>query len=274
MPERSPETLSDDLLAWLRALPAGGIGVAFSGGADSTLLLAAAARSGRAVTALTAHTALHSPAELQRAESLAASLGVPLQVFRLNPLELPPVRANATDRCYHCKRALFAQMLAFAAAQGITTLADGSNADDARVYRPGRRALRELGVRSPLAELGFSKADIRRLSAALGLPTATAPAVPCLATRFDYGTELTDEALRRVQAGEAVLHRLLPGAADLRLRVQGELARLEVPPAQFPAVLAAAAPLTAELKQLGYRYITLDLEGFRSGSFDIARHLT
>lgn len=274
MADTPTEALLDALTAWLNALPAGGIGVAFSGGVDSTLLLAAAARSGRAITALTAHTALHSEAELQRAQELAAALGVPLQLFRLNPLELPQVRSNAVDRCYWCKRSLFIRMAAFAAEHGITSLVDGSNADDARVYRPGRRALRELGVRSPLAELGFSKADIRRLSAALGLPTASAPAVPCLATRFDYGTPLTDEALRRVQAGEEVLHRLLPAAADVRLRVHGDLARIEVPPAQFPAVQACAAPLTAALKELGYLYITLDLEGFRSGSFDRAHHLS
>lgn len=274
MPERPTDALLQELLAWLNALPAGGVGIAFSGGADSTLLLAAAARSGCKVTALTAHTALHSTAEIDRARQLAVALGVPLQVFLLNPLELPQVRCNAIDRCYHCKRALFAQMLDFAATQGITTLADGSNADDSRVYRPGRRALAELGVRSPLAELGFSKADIRRLSAALRLPTASAPAVPCLATRFDYGTTLTEEALRRVYAGEEVLHRLLPDTADVRLRVHGDLARIEVPPAQFPAVVSASAPLTAALKKLGYHYVTLDLEGFRSGSFDRIHHLS
>lgn len=274
MTERPTNALLQELLAWLNALPAGGVGIAFSGGVDSTLLLAAAARSGRKVTALTAHTALHSTAEIDRARRLAESLGVPLQVFPLNPLELPQVRCNATDRCYWCKRAIFLSVKTYAAAHGITTLADGSNADDAHTYRPGRRALAELGVRSPLAELGFSKADIRRLSAALQLPTASAPAVPCLATRFDYGTPLTEEALRRVHAGEEVLHRLLPDAADVRLRVHGDLARIEVAPAQFPAVASVSAPLTAALKELGYHYITLDLEGFRSGSFDRIHHLS
>ncbi|MCQ2367262.1 MAG: TIGR00268 family protein, partial [Akkermansia sp.] len=156
-------------------------------------------------------------------------------------------------------------------AHALRTVVEGSHADDEKAYRPGRRAIHELLVRSPLAELGFTKADVRAVSAALHLPTTDAPAKPCLATRFDYGTELTDALLRRVQEGEDFLHTALPCAADVRLRVHGDLARIEIPPAQFPAAVERADSITAELKKLGFRFVTLDLQGFCSGSFDTPR---
>ena len=275
MTERAPDELLQRLQDAIRSMLDGGIALAYSGGVDSTLLLAVCAElareSGAKLVALTAHTPMHSEAEIARARELAQSFGVPIEVFPINPLELEAVRLNRPDRCYHCKRALFQRFTDYADAHALSTVVEGSHADDEKAYRPGRRAIHELLVRSPLAELGFTKADVRAVSAALHLPTADAPAKPCLATRFDYGTELTDTLLRRVQEGEDFLHTALPCAADVRLRVHGDLARIELPPAQFPAAVERADSITAELKKLGFRFVTLDLQGFRSGSFDTPR---
>ncbi|MDO4818436.1 MAG: ATP-dependent sacrificial sulfur transferase LarE [Akkermansia sp.] len=272
MTERAPDTLLQRLRESIRSMLDGGMALAYSGGVDSTLLLAVCAElareNGGRVVALTAHTPMHSGDEIARARELAQTFGVPIEVFPINPLELEAVRLNRPDRCYHCKRALFQRFTDYADAHALRTVVEGSHADDEKAYRPGRRAIQELLVRSPLAELGFTKADVRAVSAALHLPTADAPAKPCLATRFDYGTELTDALLRRVQEGEDYLHTVLPHAADIRLRVHGDLARIELPPAQFPAAVERADTITAELKKLGFRFVTLDLQGFRSGSFD------
>ena len=275
MTERAPDTLLQRLRDAIRSMLDGGMALAYSGGVDSTLLLAVCAElahegNGR-VLALTAHTPMHSEAEMARARELAQSFGVPIIEFPINPLELEAVRLNRPDRCYHCKRALFQRFTDYADAHALRTVVEGSHADDEKAYRPGRRAIQELLVRSPLAELGFTKADVRAVSAALRLPTVDAPAKPCLATRFDYGTELTDALLRRVQEGEDFLHTALPCAADVRLRVHGDLARIEIPSAQFPAAVERADSIAAELKKLGFRFVTLDLQGFRSGSFDIPR---
>lgn len=275
MTERAPDELLQRLRDAIRSMLDGGIALAYSGGVDSTLLLAVCAElareGGGRVVALTAHTPMHSEGEITRARELAQSFGVPIEEFPINPLELEAVRCNQPDRCYHCKRALFQRFTDYADAHALRTVVEGSHADDEKAYRPGRRAIHELLVRSPLAELGFTKADVRAVSAALRLPTADAPAKPCLATRFDYGTELTDALLRRVQEGEDFLHTALPCAADMRLRVHGDLARIEIPPAQFPAAVERAGTITAELKKLGFRFVTLDLQGFRSGSFDTPR---
>ena len=272
MTEHAPEEMLHRLREGLRPILQGGVALAFSGGVDSTLLLAVCAElayeTGGRVAALTAHTPMHSAAELERARDLAQSYGVPIEVFSVNPLELEPVRRNAPDRCYHCKHVMFQRFRDYAETHGLHTLMEGSHADDEKAYRPGRRAIRELQVRSPLAELGFTKADVRAMSAALQLPTANAPAEPCLATRFDYGTKLTDTMLRRVQAGEDFLRTALPCAADIRLRVHGDLARVEIAPAHFTAAVQRAEEITAGLRRLGFRFVTLDLQGFRSGSFD------
>lgn len=272
MTEHAPEEMLHRLREGLRPILQGGVALAFSGGVDSTLLLAVCAElayeTGGRVAALTAHTPMHSAAELERARDLAQSYGVPIEVFPVNPLELEPVRRNAPDRCYHCKHAMFQRFRDYAETHGLHTLMEGSHADDEKAYRPGRRAIRELQVRSPLAELEFTKADVRAMSAALQLPTANAPAAPCLATRFDYGTELTDTMLRRVQEGEDFLRTALPCAADIRLRVHGDLARVEIAPAHFTAAVQRAEEITAGLRRLGFRFVTLDLQGFRSGSFD------
>lgn len=268
----APEDMLQRLREGMRPLLAGGVALAFSGGVDSTLLLAVCAglarETGAPLTALTAHTPMQPQAELERARELAKGLGVQMEVLSLNPLLLEPVRCNAKDRCYHCKHAMFRAFSDYAESHGLQTLVEGSHADDERAYRPGRRAIQEMLVRSPLAELGITKADVRAMSAALQLPTAHAPATPCLATRFDYGTELTPALLERVQQGEDYLHTALPAVRDIRLRVHGDLARVEIPPAHFPAAVQRAGEIAAALQRLGFRFVTLDLLGFRSGSFD------
>lgn len=259
------------LLDWFRPHAAGGVALAYSGGIDSAVLLAALATLRREhdfpCVALTLSTPLQRHAEIDEARALAEGFGVPWQKVETNPLAEPAVATNAPDRCYACKRLMMARLRE--AAQGFTLLIDGTNTDDRRATnRPGLRALDELGVRSPLAELGFSKAAVRALARELDLPAPDRPATPCLATRFPYGTPLTEAALRRVGAAEDCLCALLPTIRDLRLRDHVDLARIEVPAADFPTVLDRRESILATLRPLGYRFVTLDLAAFRSGSFD------
>ena len=247
----------------------GSVAVAFSGGADSTLLAAEARRVlGRdRVLAVTAAGEVFPPGEADEAKELAARLDLPHEVLETRQLETRAFRENPPDRCYLCKREIFGAVLSRAKARGLAAVCDGSNTDDATVYRPGLRALEELGVRSPLREAGFTKADVRALSRDLGLPTADRPAMPCLASRFPYGQPITREALRRVAAAEAVLKQL--GLGGCRVRDHGTVARIEVAPADVEAVAGRHRErLVRELKALGYTYVTVDLEGYRSGAMD------
>ena len=286
----------------------GGIAIAFSGCVDSTLLLATLRdlkkRKDFAVEALTMHTALNCKAELAEVRRIAEAWDIPLQCFTLDPFSIPEVRHNTKERCYACKHAIFSQFINYGAAHNLRTLLDGTNADDLHVYRPGRRALQELGVRSPLADLGFTKSDIRALAQDLGLPVASKPASPCLATRFPYDTELTPDLLRRVAEGEDLIRQCLPASCNLRLRVHGTsvpcptqtkerlrrqspaadksvcatpgtsvsdgyLARIEIDPQHFPAFLPHKDAIASRLHRLGLSPVTLDLHGFRSGSMDV-----
>ena len=268
-------TRMEQLKEFLRKLSDGGIALAFSGGADSSFLLAALKelRDERPfpLKALTMQTVFQEEEELADARGTAAGLGMDLEVFRCDPLQLPEIRNNPPDRCYRCKHFIFSRFLDYCREHGLGILLDGTNADDVHVYRPGRQALRELGVVSPLAELGFTKAEIRLLAAERGLKFASKPSMPCLATRFEYGTELTPELLEKTAAGEALLRNLLPENTDIRLRVQGKIARIEVTPSAMDVVLANRKTVSAGLRELGFEFITLDLEGFRSGCYDKTR---
>lgn len=245
------------------------LAVGFSGGVDSTLLLRVAHDElGDRVLAVTAASEMHPAAELEAAKALAAEIGAPHVVIETSPLELACVRANPPDRCYHCKRALLTRIARVASERGIDRVADGTNADDADAYRPGLRAAEELGVLRPLQDAGLTKADLRGLSRELGLPTWDKPAYACLATRFPYGHELRPAELRMVEAAEDFLREL--GFRQCRVRHHGSVARIEVEPGR---VADAAAPETAvrivrRLREIGFRYVTLDLQGYRSGSFD------
>lgn len=261
-----------ELLAHLRLLSPRGILLAFSGGVDSTLLLAALARlhaeAPFPVLAVTFTSPLHPPEETQEAAALAARFRLPHRILAVDPLSLPTLSTNPPNRCYLCKRALFARLRALAEECGLSHILEGTHAGDTTAWRPGRQALQELAILSPLATLGFDKAAIRALAAQWGLPTARKPSAPCLATRFPYGTPLTPEGLRRVAQAERLLRQSLPPETPCRLRDHGSLARIEVPPAHFPTLLAAAETLHPALRALGYAFITLDLAGFRSGSYD------
>lgn len=247
----------------------GGCLVAYSGGVDSTLLLAVARRAlGERVAAATIRTPFLDRAEIDDAHRRAVAIGVAHEIIDVDLAGTPEVLANPPDRCYHCKRLVFAALRRRADELGLPALVDATHADDLRERRPGVRALRELGVLSPLAAAGLGKAEIRALSAELGLEGADRPSSPCLATRVPYGEPITPERLRRISGAEHVLRAL--GFQGTRVRDYGDLARIEVQPADFER--AAAWPLrrgiVEPLRDLGYRYVTLDLAGYRSGSMD------
>lgn len=249
-----------------------GIALGFSGGTDSALLLAVIAKLREQkpfpFAAVMMHSAFQSEQECAEAEELAQQFSVPFFRLEYDPLSIPEVRNNCRERCYFCKKYFFTKIREFAAEKNLFYVIDGTNADDLTKYRPGQKAIRELGVRSPLAECNFSKAEVRQLSRELGLSTAEKPASPCLATRFDYGMELTAEKIRNVAAGEAVIRKFVPQAAEIRLRIDGNTARIEVSSDQLPALQNCQAELFNELRSIGFKDITIDPRGYRSGSFD------
>lgn len=260
----------NELRRMLEELSADGVCAAFSGGVDSSLLLTVLseiyARKPFPLLAVVFATAFHTAEETASALKQAEELGVPAERVERDVLSDPVLRGNPKDRCYHCKRALFSEMKRIAEARGIRNLVDGTNADDTKVYRPGRKALEELGVLSPLAVCGFTKDEIRAAARGLLIPVADKPSTPCLATRFPYGTAMTDEALRRVERGEAVLREF--GLKVVRLRVHGDVARIETDPDGFALASARRFEIAFALRKEGFPYVTLDMEGFRSGSMD------
>ena len=249
----------------LRAL--GSAAVAFSGGVDSTLLLRAAHDAlGESCLAVTVRSAFFPAKEAEAAAALCRAIGARQLVLDADVLAIPGVAENPPERCYLCKRAILGMISDAAARRGIDSVVEGSNLDDLADYRPGARAVRELGVRSPLREAGLTKAEIRALSRQLGLPTADKPAMACLASRFPCGDALTPEGLARVEAAEDCLTEL--GLTQKRVRVHGDLARIEALPGETALLTARAAQVDARLKALGFRYVALDLGGYRMGSMN------
>jgi len=241
--------------------------IAFSGGVDSTFLLAAAvAECGDKVLAVTARSPLYPQREFDDACTLAAELGARHLVIDSGELEIPGFRDNPPERCYLCKHELFSELQAVAAAHALRYVCDGSNIDDADDYRPGSRAARQLGIVSPLAEAGMSKADIRAASAQLGLPTATKPARACLGSRFPYGQTITLEALQAIEKAEAFLHDL--GFDQVRVRCHGKLARIEVEASAVNQIMAHAAAINQHLQSCGFAFVTVDLGGYSMGSMN------
>lgn len=240
--------------------------VAFSGGVDSSLLLKAAklAVKGR-VIAVTSVSSTISDEEIAFARQMASSIGVEHFLIETGELHDTRFTSNPPNRCYYCKSELFYKLRDYAIEQGISFILDGSNIDDIGDYRPGRKAALEAGVRSPLMESGLGKEEIRAISKELGLPTWNKPASPCLASRFPYGHEITLDALKQVEKSEGFLRKL--GFEQLRVRHYGELARIEMMPSDFSRILVdeVRKNIVSFFKSCGYRQITLDLEGFRSG---------
>lgn len=245
--------------------------LAFSGGVDSSLLLKltvdAAARSGKHVYALTFHTRLHPPCDMEIAEAVAKELGGLHYVLQVNELEQESILSNPPNRCYLCKKYLFAELKEFAAKRHISLCMDGTNEDDMHEYRPGIQALRELDIISPLADYHITKEEVKAMAAYYGISVAARPSTPCMATRLPYGAFLDKQVLERIAAGEAFLGKAVGG--NIRIRLHGAVARIEADSGRMRVFLENKDNIVAQLKQLGFEYITLDLEGFRSGSMDI-----
>lgn len=244
--------------------------VAFSGGVDSSLVLImaceAAVKAGRKVYAVTMDTVLHPKADVEIAKKVLARTEAIHEILTLDELTVPEMHNNPKLRCYFCKKALYTRMLDFAREKGAEIMLEGSNEDDLHVYRPGLQAVKELGVISPLADCGITKAEVRALAAEYDIPVANRPSTPCLATRLPYGAELDLELLKRIDEAENYLKKF--GWRNVRLRVHGEITRLEVDKKVFAEVLEHGEEIIKHLKDMGFRYVTLDLEGFRSGSMD------
>ena len=260
----------EKLLGMIKEWAVEDICLAFSGGVDSSLLLALAAkeasRRGTKVYAVTFQTELHPQADLAIASRVAAGAGAEHVVIQVDEFEDARITKNPVNRCYLCKKLLFSRLLEFAGEKGIHTVLEGTNHDDLSVYRPGLEAVRELGVKSPLAMCGMTKQEVRAYAELCGLTVARRPSSPCLATRLPYGAKVERALLRQIDRGEEYLKTL--GFSNVRIRQHGDITRIEVDRESFPAVLKHAEEICRELQRMGMRYITMDLQGFRSGSMD------
>lgn len=255
----------EDLTAYFKAM--GSAAVAFSGGVDSTLLLRVAKEAlGDRVIAITAYAGFMPPRELEEAKSFCAGLGVEHKIIHFDIEELPEFKHNPPDRCYFCKKYIFSRLKHLAEEKGLAYVVEGSNLDDLGDYRPGLKAVRELEIKSPFLEVGFSKQDIRIASQQLGLAAWNKPSMACLASRFPYGQVITMEGLARVNLAEEFLFGL--GFSQVRVRVQNDTARIELLVEEMFKALELREQLCVYLKSLGFSYVTLDLRGYRSGSMN------
>lgn len=267
--DREQGKARDDLKMAMEAYAGEKLAVAFSGGVDSSLLLhlaCAYAKDPSSVHAVILKTMLQTEEEVQKAREAAIEMGATAWVLSVDDWEEAGILDNPPERCYLCKKHMFQRLREHMAEHGVTVILEGTNADDLQVYRPGIRAIRELGIKSPLAEAGMTKETVRAMAQEYGIGSAKKPSAPCLATRFPYGTRLTREKLRMAELGEAYLNSL--GMGNVRLRVHGEIARIEVDSKDFFVLVKNREDVVSHLKELGYRYVTLDLQGFRSGSMD------
>jgi uncharacterized protein len=257
----------DHLKALLHDMP--GAVLAYSGGVDSSLLLRAAAEvMGANLIAVTAVSETYPEGELRAAQEIARSLGVTHRIVHTEELASEDFARNPPDRCYHCKKELFERLRRLAADEGVSFIMDGSNADDLRDHRPGRKAAAEFSVRSPLLEAGFTKAEVRERARALGLIVWDKPSFACLSSRIPYGTRITPELIRTVGAAEEQLRAF--GFGQARVRHHGDIARIEVMPEDFAKLLHGdiASKIAARFRELGYIYVCLDIEGYRTGSMN------
>jgi uncharacterized protein len=245
--------------------------IAYSGGVDSTFLLKVSSDVlGDRVVAATAFSETYPLEELEKAKEIAKMLGVEHVVIETKELQDDRFASNLPDRCYYCKKELFSKLKIVAERFGCKYILDGSNADDLNDFRPGMKAAEELGVRSPLKEVMLAKDEIRALSREMALPTWDKPSSACLASRIPYGTRITRESLMQIQKAEDIIR--AKGVRQVRVRHHGSIARIEVLPTDFHILLSEpiAAQVVREIKELGYDYVTLDIQGYRSGSMNEA----
>ena len=241
--------------------------IALSGGVDSSLVakIAFDVFGSKAVAVISASESLPE-SERRLAVQLCSDIGIPFREIKTTELQDATYRANDGNRCFVCKSYLYQELQAFAEQNGYDVVLDGANADDLADYRPGRQAAREHNVKSPLAELGISKSQVREIAKELELPNWNKPASACLASRIPYGTEVTRETLAQVEQAEEILRDA--GFLQFRVRHHDSVARIEIPTDEFSRIVDARESITAQMKQLGYKFVSLDLDGFRSGSMN------
>jgi uncharacterized protein len=266
IPEERLAVKARALVSGLRSL--GPVLVAFSGGVDSSLLLAAAVEACERVLAVTASSPIHPRREVEQARRIARLIGCEHRMLAGGELENPVFTENPLDRCYHCKRALFERLADLARNEGLKAVVEGSNVDDLSDFRPGEKSLRELGIASPLRQADLEKAEIRELATWMGLPNARQPASACLASRFPYGVEITADALGRVERLEDAL--LGMGFEQVRARYHVDLVRIEVEPGSIERLLEPKlrSKVVQAGRREGFRYVVLDLQGYRQGSLN------
>lgn len=263
----------DKLRKKIRGLIKEGLCIAFSGGADSSLILKIAMEESlkqnlkNKVYAVTFDTKLHPKADAEIARKMAEDFGAIHIVIEVDELSNEKILENPVDRCYHCKKYLFQELTDFAKDKNLKYIADGTNYDDVFEYRPGLKALDELEIISPLKELGINKKQVREMLKKLNLQVAEKPSSPCMATRIPYNTKIQFSLLENIEKGEKILSEL--GFLVNRIRVHEEIARIEIKEEQFLLFIEKKETIIEQLKKLDFKYITLDLEGFRSGSMDL-----
>ncbi len=251
-----------------------GLCIAFSGGVDSSLILKVASDISKnlhkKIYAVTFDTKLHPVSDIAISKRVAEEMGVDHEVIELNEFNNKDILKNPINRCYLCKRYLFETLLEFAKDNNVKHVLDGTNADDLKVYRPGVKALSELGIISPLADLGITKEEVRKMAVNLNISVAERPSTPCMATRLPYNTEIDFELLKKIEKSEEFIKSL--GFNVVRVRVHDDIVRIEVNKEDFIRLVEDSNIIIKYLKDLGFTYITLDIEGFRSGSMDIHLH--
>jgi uncharacterized protein len=255
----------------INKLVEGGVCIAFSGGVDSSLILKLACEAGKKqnknVYAVTFETKLHPVSDVMISKKVAGEMGAIHEIIQINEFENKEILKNPVNRCYLCKKSLFVNLTEFAKNNDLKYVVDGTNADDLKVYRPGVKALGELGVVSPLAELGISKQEVREMAKNLNISVASRPSAPCMATRLPYNTELNFELLEKIDKAEEFIKTL--GFDVVRVRVHNDIARIEVTKENMIKLVENSQAIIDFMKRTGFVYITLDIEGFRSGSMDI-----